>query len=244
MKKVIAINSSKRKKNTYNILVQIKEILQQNNIEVEIINLYDYDIDTCVGCEVCVLKDKCVLKDDIYAIFDKMKESDGIILSSPVYLQGVSGKMKIFIDRTCSWFHRPPLEGKPMLCVATTKGSGLKSTLKYLESVVTQWGGFDAGSIGRNIRNIEENVTDKELQKFITLLSSEKSEYKPNMNSLINFQVQKVLSKHMIEVDREYWHNRGWHDKIYYFDCKINPIKKVFCNVFYKMMSKAMKIED
>jgi multimeric flavodoxin WrbA len=41
------------------------------------------------------------------------------ILSSPIYMGGVSGKLKVFIDRTRKWFHRPELIGKPVLFAAT-----------------------------------------------------------------------------------------------------------------------------
>jgi multimeric flavodoxin WrbA len=95
-------------------------------------------IKDCIGFKHCILKDDCVLKDDVVQIMDKIKNSDGIILTSPVYLQAVTGKLKTFVDRTCKWFHRPEIYGKPVLIIVTTKGSGFKSTLKYLEKVVTQ----------------------------------------------------------------------------------------------------------
>ncbi len=242
MKTVLAINSSKRKKNTYKVLIQIKNILEKNDINVEIINLYDYNIYTCIGCEKCILTYKCVLqKDDVNVILNKIEKSDGVILSSPVYLQSVSGKLKTLIDRTCVWFHRPTVYGKPIMCVSTTKGSGLKNTLDYLESVVVQWGGVNCRSIGRNIRNIDKEVEFKEVKEFLDLLNKDKKDYKPSINSLINFQVQKVLSNHTIEKDSEYWCDKGWKDEIYYFPCKINPAKRILANGFYKMMSSKMK---
>lgn len=238
--KVVAITSSKRKMNTYKTVSQVKDILEKNNIEVEIINLYDYKIDSCIGCECCILKGKCVLKDDVEYIMDKLKSSDGIILSSPVYLQSVSGKLKTFIDRTCTWFHRPELYGKPLLAIATTKGSGLKETLEYLERVGTQWGTFNSGSIGRSIRNIENEVTEKECENFIRNLKLEKAKYKPTLESVINFNVQKVLSRKLIDLDKKYWDEKGWDKETYYFKCKINPIKKVTGMVTYKFLNKVM----
>jgi multimeric flavodoxin WrbA len=50
-KKVIAINSSRRKKNTYGILQKLKEDFSKRNIDVEIINLFDHEIKECLGCE-------------------------------------------------------------------------------------------------------------------------------------------------------------------------------------------------
>lgn len=210
--------------NTYNLLVQIKEHLAKENIEVEIVSLYDLDIKSCLGCERCILQDKCVLKDDAEMLMEKIDAADGIILSSPVYMQQVSGKMKTFIDRTCKWYHRPVLYGKPILAVSTTKGSGLKSTLSYLSNVAVQWGAMPAGSIGRTIRNIDEPVSEKEISYFVKLLQSPQK-YSPPLSSLINFEVQKVLTQYLGEIDAKYWNEKGWNTKSYYFPCKINCFK-------------------
>ena len=232
MLKVVAINSSNRKKNTYNLIAQAKEIFKNNNIEVEIINLFDYDIKTCIGCEHCITKGGCILKDNSFEIMEKMKFSDGIILTTPVYLENVSGKLKTFIDRTCSWFHRPELYGKPVLLMSTTMGSGLKSTLNYLERVVIQWGGFNAGKISRNIRTMNNVVTEDECASFIKHLTMGKDKYEPSLQSLINFQVQKVLAYKLIDLDSEYWKMKNWNNSIYYFDCKINIFNRLIATNF------------
>lgn len=240
MLKVVAINSSKRKKNTHKLICCVEDILKQNDIEVEIINLYDYDIKDCIGCEHCILKGKCVLNDSVEQILNKIKCSDGVILTSPVYLQGISGKLKTLIDRTCSWFHRPEIYGKPVLVIATTKGSGLKSTINYMQKVVTQWGGINAGSIGRTIRNIDVDVKVEECKLFIKYLKIDKKNYKPSMESLMNYQVQKALAQHLIGLDEEYWRNKGWNEALYYFECKINPVKKLIANSTFKMIRRGM----
>ena len=103
-----------------------------------------------------------------------INSSDGVMLTSPVYMENVSGILKTFLDRTCKWFHRPELYGKPILVIATTKGSGLKATLKYLERVVIQWGGFNSGKIGRNIGNIDNEVKVMEVKKFIDHIEMDK----------------------------------------------------------------------
>jgi len=240
MLKVIAINSSSRKMNTYKLIVQAKEILKNKNIDVEIINLFEYDIKSCIGCEHCLVKGGCVLTDQTFEIIEKIKLSDGIILTSPVYMENVSGKLKTFVDRTCSWFHRPEIYGKPVLVISTTKGSGLKSTLKYLERVVIQWGGFNAGKIGRNIRNIDNKITESECENFVRHLSMNKENYKPSLNALINFQVQKVLSYKLIGLDSEYWKEKGWNSDVYYFKCRTNNFKRPIVTSFGKLLNKVV----
>lgn len=239
--KVLAINSSKRKKHTYGKILEIKDILDKENIEMEIINLFDYDIQSCTGCEYCVLHGGCVLNDDASLLMQKMIDSDGLILSSPVYLENVTGKLKTLIDRTCVWFHRPELYGKPMLLLATTKGSGLKTTLKYLRRVVIQWAGFYVGKIERNVRTIGVKISQKECQKLIDHLKMDKKYYRPSLSGLINFQVQKVLSQKIIDLDRDYWKKKGWLVKSYYFDCRINPFKKIISTSFGAFLNKVIK---
>ncbi|MGH4050102.1 MAG: flavodoxin family protein [Clostridium sp.] len=238
MLKVIAINSSSRKKNTYGLIEKVKEILIDNNIDVEIINLFDYDIKTCIGCEHCLVKGGCVLNDQIEDIIDKIKSSDGIILSSPVYMENVSGMLKTFIDRTCRWFHRPEIYGKPVLVISTTKGSGLKSTLKYLDRVVIQWGGINAGKIGRSIGNIDNEISTRECENFIKYLNMNNERYKPLLKELINFQVQKVLAYKLIGLDSEYWKSKGWNSEAYYFKCKINIFRMLISRSFGKLLNK------
>ncbi|MBU3180730.1 flavodoxin family protein [Clostridium psychrophilum] len=238
MLKVIAINSSNRKMNTYDLITQVKKILKGNNIDVEIINLFDYNIKPCIGCEHCLVKGGCVLTDQVFDIMEKIKLSDGIILTSPVYMENISGKLKTFVDRTCRWFHRPEIYGKPVLVISTTKGSGLKYTLNYLEKVVIQWGGFNAGKIGRSIRNIDNKISKSDCDNFINHLSMKKESYKPSLKALINFQVQKVLAYKLIGLDSEYWKEKDWNSNAYYFKCKINIFKSLIATGFGKFLNK------
>lgn len=239
MKKVIALHASKRKMNTYNLLKQIQSILADYDVEVEIISLYDLNIGDCLGCEKCIINDACVYNDDMDLILEKMKAADGIILSSPVYLQQVSGRLKTLIDRTCMWFHRPVLYGKPILSVATTKGSGLKQTLTYLQSVAQQWGAMSVGRIGRTIRNIDKPVTSKELSGFLKLLRAPQS-YRPSLDDLITFEIQKALAKYLLGVDTQYWIEKGWNKKAYYFPCKVNGFKRILSGLLGFMVQRGM----
>ena len=194
----------------------------------------------CTGCEKCILKNKCVLNDDVHNVMEKLSKSDGIILSSPVYLQSISGKLKTFVDRTCVWYHRPELFGKPLLAIATTNGSGLKDTLKYIQSIGTQWGTYNSGRIGRNIRTINLPVTNKECAMFIHNLKRDKKEYKPNLKSIINFNTQKILSKKLGGLDEAYWDEQGWYNKPYYFKCKINPFNRILGYLTYTFLRRVM----
>jgi multimeric flavodoxin WrbA len=221
IKKIIAINSSKRKMNTYGILENLKSELRQKNVEVDIINLFDYEIKECIGCEQCLRGRVCPHKDNVSLLMEKLKQYDGIILSSPIYMGGPSGKLKVFIDRTCRWFHRHEIVGKPALLVATTSVSGIKDTLGFLEKTIVHWGAFPCGSISRTVKNLKSPVEHKEYDDFVKHLFMKKSKYTPKLNQLMFFQVQKVLAEKILQVDKEYWKAKDWNHKPFYFKCNI-----------------------
>jgi len=64
-----------------------------------------------------------------------------------------------------------------------------------------------------------------------------KENYKPSLNSLINFQVQKVLAYKLIGLDIEYWKEKGWNVHAYYFKCRINVFKKIISKGFGKFLN-------
>lgn len=239
MKKVVALLGSNRKKNTYRLLTEIRALLEKHQIELVIIELYRQTIGDCLGCEACILHGQCARRDDTQAIMEQLLEADGIILASPVYLQQVSGKLKTFFDRTCVWYHRPALAGKPILSVATTKGSGLQKTLAYLESISIQWGAVPAGTVGRSIFHQDQPVTEKELARFIKLIE-QPQDFTPTLNHLINFEVQKALALSLDSPDRAYWQEKHWLDQPYFYPCKLPPLSRHISHLFGRMLQRKM----
>lgn len=114
-----------------------------------------------------------------------LKIFNGIIISTPVYMSNLSGKLKVFLDRTCRWFHRPELIGYPILLVATTASSGLKDTFSTLEKIMCQWGAFPIGKIGRSFANLNDEINDKDIENFLKHLYMDKCIFKPSLSQLI-----------------------------------------------------------
>ncbi len=63
------------------------------------INLYDANINPCLGCYSCVSNSRCVYKDDMRDILEFFKISDIIACIGPVYFYSVSSRVRLFIER-------------------------------------------------------------------------------------------------------------------------------------------------
>lgn len=98
--KVLGVVGSPRKGGNTDALVEkVLEGARSKGAETEKIYLDDLKIRPCDACELCSETGDCVIKDDFQLIFQKIKESDGIVLGSPIYCSTVTAQTKILIDR-------------------------------------------------------------------------------------------------------------------------------------------------
>jgi len=84
-------------------------------------------------------------------------------------------------------------------------------------------------------------VQEQEVSRFLALLEGDTACYKPAMNEIVMFTVQKMMALKSSGSDRTFWEEKGWLDKKYYYPCKMNPGKKVFSKFMHKVLSKAMQ---
>jgi multimeric flavodoxin WrbA len=240
-KHVVAINGSPRRGNTHKLVKDIATLLESHDIRTTVLNLADYRIDDCTGCETCVRKTTwCVQEDGAREVLSEILKADGVVLASPVFVMHVTGKLKSLIDKTASWVHRPPMVGKPALLVSTTQGAGLKGVLGYLEQVVIQWGMHPTGRIGQGAMN-RGPVSEREVGSFIHHLNMDRRQYKPSAKQVILYQVQKTLAMKIGAIDREYWAAHGWDQRSYYYPCRISPIKRLIGWGFYQAFDRYVR---
>ncbi len=100
--KILALNGSHRKgANTATMLQIILEEAQKGGAETELLELVDYRIDYCLSCHRCLREVRCSIEDDqMLFLAEKLMACDALILGSPVYFGNVTGRMKVFMDRT------------------------------------------------------------------------------------------------------------------------------------------------
>lgn len=99
----LGIQASPRKTRGATDFVYSKFIagMQQSGTAVDTIYLADSNISPCAGCFKCWLdeKNKCPLKDDMEQIIERVSATEVLILATPLYMDGMSGLLKNFVDR-------------------------------------------------------------------------------------------------------------------------------------------------
>lgn len=100
MKNILAIMGSPRKgKNTNAMLEHLLGGIDKERFNVEKVNLRDLNVGFCTGCDYCGGTGNCILKDDMVQLYEKVDQSDIIILAAPLYFNSVNGLTKNMIDR-------------------------------------------------------------------------------------------------------------------------------------------------
>jgi multimeric flavodoxin WrbA len=105
MTNVIAVNGSPRKKwNTATLLEYALEGAKSLGADTELVHLYDLDYKGCTSCFACKTKGgksygKCVTNDDLSPVLDRIRDTDVLILGSPIYFGIVTGEMRSFMER-------------------------------------------------------------------------------------------------------------------------------------------------
>jgi multimeric flavodoxin WrbA len=146
--KVLGIYGSARKGgNTDQLLDKALEGAQSAGAEINKIYARDQKMCGCLACGGCDETGKCVVQDDMQAIYPLLEEADVIFLASPIYFYGMSGQVKLIIDRGQAMWSKRMLEKSPeererydsgkgyMISVGATRGENLfegsQLTAKY-----------------------------------------------------------------------------------------------------------------
>ncbi len=232
--KLVIMNSSYRKHGNTEIIVKLlKEQLTKEvrnlgeTVEIEEISLSELRIETCRGCRACfnISEQSCPLKDEVLPLYDKLKQADGIILASPVYVEDINGSMKNWIDRMAFNCHRPFLCGKPVMLFVTTGRAASNHAIRTMGSAIGSWGGVISGTSIYRMGELmsadaaKRRYGEKVRRQSILLLQSIKKS-KPSIYSLIAFAIQQMVwqqEEYNNTADYRYWKEQGWLEKKCYY---------------------------
>ncbi|GMO37759.1 MAG: flavodoxin family protein [Termitinemataceae bacterium] len=113
--------------------------LAKENIKFEVIDVGALAIHGCLACGACSDKGECVITDDIVnECIGKAKQSDGIIIASPVYYGSIAGAFKCFLDRF--FYAGGKLERKVGAAIATVRRTGGIGTFHQLNNYLNLGG--------------------------------------------------------------------------------------------------------
>lgn len=202
------------------------------------------NIQPCRGCRACFDRgeDYCPLKDDLASIRDKVRDADGIILASPVYVEDINGIMKNWIDRQAFVSHRPEYFGKAAYLITTSGGGSSKHALSTMGRALHAWGFHVAGmsrfrmgaliknqELGDRFKNDMQQIAERLFKaiKYQNLL-------KPSLYSFMAFKIQQSYwlkrKEFQNTIDYKYWNEHGWLDshRKFYIDHRAGHIKVFF----------------
>lgn len=136
--KVLMLNGSPRANgNTARALTEMKEIFEQEGIEVELVQVGNLPVRGCMACGACYKKGACVIDDDIVnELAKKLEASDGMVIGSPVYYAAANGNLVTVLNRLF-YSTRFDKRMKVGASVAVARRGGCSATFDQLNKYFT-----------------------------------------------------------------------------------------------------------
>lgn len=117
--KAVIVNGSPHmdRGNTALLVEPFAEGLREGGAAVEILYTRKLAIEPCEGDYACWFKTpgRCYKKDDMNALLPAIAGADALVFASPVYVDGVTGPLKCFMDRLIP-IGRPDMEDRGGRC--------------------------------------------------------------------------------------------------------------------------------
>lgn len=162
MSKILVLVGSMRKHGNTEVLVsEFERGARDNNNDVTVISVHDYNVIPCTGCNACHRREdkNCIINDDMQKIFSLLIQADTIVIASPVYFYGLSARLKAIIDR----LHQPARSAMKvkklgLLLVAADTMPSVFDAIKMQYSLILDY--FHLESIGEVLAYGVEAVGD------------------------------------------------------------------------------------
>jgi len=119
--------------NTASLSDRVLDALREKGHEVMIVGLRDRTVGDCRNCGGCTDSHRCVINDDMTALYEKVAAADGIIVTTPVYMWGMTAPLKAFLDRL--YCVTDSLEDKRLAAVITAGGDAFDGCELVVQSL-------------------------------------------------------------------------------------------------------------
>lgn len=184
----------------------------------------------CIGCRKCFLEgeDKCPHHDKMAPIVEAIKKCDVLIISSPNYVDGMSGASKDMMDHLAyAWMsHRPMPEmfDKTGIVIACSAGAGNRHVLDSMEKQMRSWMIPKVHRIGlithawgpEDLSDKKKHRIDKECRRIASDIASKQGRIPFSMRQRLLFSVFRSMQSGKSawnETDRVWWEKQGWLGK-------------------------------
>ncbi|MDR3049400.1 MAG: flavodoxin family protein [Elusimicrobiota bacterium] len=129
--KVLLINGSPHEKEcVWTALREVEKSLNEEDIDAEIFHIGTKPIAGCIDCGKCE-NGLCALDGIANTVKDKMAQSDGLIIGSPVYFAGANGSLIALLDRVF-FSGRKSFIFKPAAAIVSARRAGTTAALDQI----------------------------------------------------------------------------------------------------------------
>ena len=135
--KVLMINGSPRAKgNTARALQEMRDVFEQEGIEVTYVQVGNNAVRGCMACGGCAKKGACVFDDVVNELALLFEQADGLVVGTPVYYGSANATTVAVLDRL---FYSTPYSKsmKVGAAVAVARRGGLTATFDELNKYFT-----------------------------------------------------------------------------------------------------------
>ena len=248
--KILIINGSAHRGNTWKLVEQAKNCLveSQKEIEFDEVHLIEEGLPFCIGCSNCfrVGYEKCPHYNVIGKIIEKIETADGIIIATTTYNMRETALLKNLFDHFCFMLHRPHFFKSKALVITTTGGVGGHAAAKSVKGTLLGIGfnrcyTFSRASYSWNAyvpNNKTLSSLRKVVQKFYKDVESRKL-YNPKTKLLIPYNLFRGMSLAYVPgtdyetEDGVYWTDECRKGLVYAPGIEVAFYKKPIGHLFY-----------
>lgn len=96
---IVGICGSPRKMATEYVLSEALRMLEELGFKTAMFAVRGKNINFCQHCDYCLRNKVCRIRDDMFELYELLKNAEGIVIATPVYNGGVSAQIKAVMDR-------------------------------------------------------------------------------------------------------------------------------------------------